>query len=680
MSVSMYPKLAFRGIWKNKKLYIPYILTAVGMVAMYYIVTSVSYSDGIRNISGGDTIVEILSFGSVIMAIFAAIFLFYSSSFLMRRRQREFGLYNILGMGKRHIGMIMLIETAFTAAISLVFGFIFGIAFSKLAEAGIHYIMKTEVGYELTVSFEAILSAIPIFALIFAVILVFTLLRVRMSNPIALLHSENAGERPPKGNPLIAIIGVILIGAAYYIALTTENPILALALFFAAVVMVIVGTYALFISGSVVMCRLLKRNKKYYYKPENFISVSSMSFRMKRNGAGLASICILLTMVLVMLTATFSLYSSEEDIIRSSYPRALMCESAFWTFEEFENDKTAESFRKAAFAALENAGCEPENEYFFRMAYMISTMIDGEFYSFNDVEAGVDIEDYYQANGTYNLYMMPVRDYNDMYGTDYKLADDEALIYSVYSMGTEYKDDVVKIGHIGEYKVVGHVDEMLDCDRITISAFPTLIVIMNNVGKNFEPLSGFATRYYYYGYDVAEGTERAAQEAIYNIELTKDGNENFPGLSTLSTSSRERDRIDFFSMYGGIFFLGVMLSIMFMLAAVLIIYYKQISEGYEDSGRFEIMQKVGLTKKDIRRSIDAQMRTVFVLPIAAVALHLAFAFPMLKRMLLMFNFKNCPLLLLTAAMCVLIFAAIYLIVYKLTAGAYYRIVSGGERE
>ncbi len=677
MTALIYPKLAWSGIWKNKKLYIPYLLTSIGMVAMFYIVSSVSYSEGIRGIKGGDTIVEIMGFGSGVMAIFSAIFLFYSSSFLMRRRQREFGLYNILGMGKRHIGVIMLFETVFTSVISLFLGLLFGITFAKLAEAGIHHIMKTQVGYEMTISPEAILLAMPIFAVIFAFILLVNLLRVRLSNPIALLHSESAGERPPRANPLLAIGGVVLLGIAYYIALTTANPIMAMALFFIAVIMVILGTYALFISGSVFLCRVLQKNKRYYYRSDHFISVSSMAFRMKRNGAGLASICILLTMVLVMLTASFSLYSSEEDILRASYPRSILCESGFNTFKDFENDETAASFRKTAEKALEDAGCEPENGYFFRMAYMICGMIDGSFISYND--PSVNMDDYYYQSGVsnmYNLYMVPVRDYNEMYGTDYTLADDETLIYTAYK---DYTDSTINIKHIGEFRVVGHIDEMLDCDRIMISAYPTIILFVNNTGENLEPLEKYMSRAYHYGFDVADGTESAAQQAIYNIELTEDDEVIYPGLSSLSTSSREFDRIDFFSMYGGIFFLGVMLSIVFMLAAVLIIYYKQISEGYEDRGRFEIMQKVGLTKEDIRRNIDSQMRTVFILPIAAAALHLAFAFPMLKRLLLMFNFKNGPLLLMTAGACVLIFAAIYLIVYKLTAGAYYRIVSSGER-
>lgn len=677
MSFSMYPKLAWSGMWKNKKLYIPYILTSVGMVAMYYIVTSIAYSDGIMEISGGGTIVDILNFGSGIMAVFSAIFLFYTSSFLMRRRQREFGLYNILGMGKRHISIIMLIETAITAAISLVFGFLFGITFSKLAEAGIHHIMKVKVGYELTVSFEAMLSAIPIFSVIFTVILISTLLRVRLSNPVALLHSESTGERPPKGNPIIAVIGAILLGVAYYIAVTTQNPIMALALFFAAVIMVIIGTYALFISGSVVLCRILKKNKRYYYRSDHFISVSSMAFRMKRNGAGLASICILLTMVLVMLTASFSLYSSEEDMVNKAYPRSIMCQSGIWGFEQLNNDETMEAYRKAVEKNLKDAGVNPENEFFFRMTYTVVTRMDGVYYSYNDTEAGVNVDDYYYAGNTSNLYIIPLRDYNRMYGTDYTLADDEVLLYTV---NCDYTDDTINIGHIGEYKIVGNVDEMLDADRIMISAFSTIMVIMNDVGENLEPLDSFMSRQYYYGFDVAEDMEISARDAIYNIELNdEDGNAIYPGVASISISSRERDRADFYSMFGGIFFLGVMLSIVFMLAAVLIIYYKQISEGYEDRDRFEIMQKVGLTKKDIKRSINSQMRTVFVLPIAMAAVHLAFAFPMLRRMLQMFNFSNRPLLLLTASLCVLIFTAIYMIVYKLTAGAYYHIVSGGER-
>ena len=673
MKFSMYPRLAWRGIRKNKQLYLPYILTAVAMVAMFYIVTALAYAD-IEGTHGGSTIVEILGLGSWVMAIFSAIFLFYTSSFLMRRRQREFGLYNILGMGKRHIGGILFCETLITMVISLALGLSLGALFCKLAEAAMLNILKLEIGYELTVSTEAIIIALPIFAAIFGVILISSLLRIRLSSPIALLHGDQSGERPPKANPIIAIIGVILLAAAYYIAVTTENPILAMLLFFLAVVMVIVGTYALFISGSVALCRLLQKNKRYYYKSENFISVSSMTFRMKRNGAGLASICILLTMVLVMITSTACLFASEEQILYQRYPRDITGRLVFRYYENFSNDEIMADLRQNLDSAVTYCGGEPENTYFFRMAMMTSWFENGVFRSENDLFLD-QINDF---DKLFDVFLMPLRDYNEISGTSYTLANDEALIYTVRC---EYEDSSISIGNVGTYRVAGHVDDFPDVDEMLSSITSSIVMIVNDVDAKFEPIEMYSNRFLYYGYDVADGMDETVSTALWNFKITDDdGGSIYPGLVSFSVQSREANRVDFYSLYGGIFFLGIMLSIVFILAAVLIIYYKQISEGYEDSGRFDIMQKVGLTAEDIKRSINAQMRTVFILPIAAATLHLCFAFPIIQRMLLLFNFRNTTLLVITACACVLSITVIYLIVYKLTAGAYYKLVSGGERE
>lgn len=323
MKRGLYRKLAWIGIGKNRRLYTPYILTCTGMVMMYYIVLFLSKSPLLDQMSGGGTISGMLGFGSWVIAVFALIFLFYTNSFLVRRRKKEFGLYNILGMGKRSIAGILCWETLMIAGIAFLAGSVSGIALSKLAELGLVNIIHGQVNYSVSVSFGALAQTFLMFAGIFLLIFLNTLRQIHASSPMALLRSENSGEKPPKANWIPGISGVLLLAAAYYLAVTIKDPVTAFVMFFAAVLMVIAGTYLLFIAGSVVFCRALQKNKNYYYKPNHFVSVSSMVYRMRRNGAGLASICILGTMVLVMISSTACLYIGAEDSLRTRYPREI---------------------------------------------------------------------------------------------------------------------------------------------------------------------------------------------------------------------------------------------------------------------------------------------------------------------------------------------------------------------
>ena len=323
MKKGFYPKLAFDGIRKNKKMYLPYILTSIGMVMMYYIIIFLQFSQSIKDAVQSSTVTQILGLGSWVIAIFSCIFLFYTNSFLIKRRKKEFGLYNILGMDKHNLGIILFWETLIIAVISLVIGLAAGIAFSKLAELVFLNLLKSDATFDLTVSSQGIGLCAIIFTVINILLFFNSLRQVRLSSAISLVKSEQTGEKPPKGNWIFGILGVLLLGGAYYISLSIEEPLQALTLFFVAVIMVIIGTYLVMISGSVLFCRLLQKNKKYYYKPNHFVSVSSMVYRMKRNGAGLASICILATMVLVMISSTTSLYFGEEDALAIRYPREI---------------------------------------------------------------------------------------------------------------------------------------------------------------------------------------------------------------------------------------------------------------------------------------------------------------------------------------------------------------------
>ncbi len=672
MRLSMYPKLAWSGMWKNKKLYLPYIMTSVGMVAMYYIIASLSRAPGLRNVMGGAALESILIMGSNIIAIFSAIFLFYTSSFLMRRRRKEFGLYNILGMGKRHIGVIMMFETLYSAVLSVVLGTLLGISLSKLAELILLKLLRAEIGYEITISPAAILILIPVFAVIFVIILLSSLMRLRLSSPIELLRGESAGERPPKANPVIAILGAGLLIGAYFIAVTTKNPLMALTLFFFAVLMVIVGTYALFVAGSVFICRALQKNKRFYYNRDNFISVSSMAFRMKRNGAGLASICILLTMVLVTMTGSAGLYAGEEDIIRRQFPREIMGNASVDNLADFKNDENMKAFRADIEDKMIRSGGSFEDGFFCRMISMSSVIEDGAIISVNDSMR----PDEALLAEVFSLYLVPLRDYNEMIGGTYTLEEDEALVYTIRY---KYEKETAKVKGVGNYRIKARVDEFIEADKMMSSAItPSVVLIVSDIHEEMEAIASNSNRKYFFGYNVGNNSGTKIKEALLDIEINdENGNNVYPGMSFLSVRSRYDDRQDFFVMFGGIFFLGIMLSAVFLLSAVLIIYYKQISEGYEDEKRFDIMKKVGLTDSDIMRNINSQMKTVFILPIVAAAMHLCFSLPMLVRLLRMFGLMNVRLIASTALICVVIITAIYMIVYKLTAGTYYRIVKGG---
>lgn len=337
MRLGFYPKLELTGITKNKKTYFPYILTSVGMVMMLYIVSFLTYSDSVKLMRGGDTVRGFLGLGCSVIGIFSTILLFYTNSFLIRRRKKEFGLYNILGMGKRNLARVLIWETVIIAAISMGAGLGCGILFSKAAELFMANVLGSTVGFAFQITADAIIMTVGWFGVIFVLILLNSLRQIHLAKPIELMRSEAVGEKPPKANWILTILGVVLLGGAYYLAVTIKDPVSAMLWFFAAVIMVILATYMLFIAGSVALCRLLQKNKGYYYKTSHFISVSSMVYRMKRNGAGLASICILSTMVLVMISSTSSLFVGREDTLRGRYPRNIVID--MFAEDGTENEK-----------------------------------------------------------------------------------------------------------------------------------------------------------------------------------------------------------------------------------------------------------------------------------------------------------------------------------------------------
>ena len=682
MKINFYPKLAWDGIRKNKRLYLPYILTCGGMVMMYYIIRHLSAMQALEGMSGGGTTKIILELGGKVIAIFAFVFLIYTNSFLMRRRQKEFGLLNILGMGKKNLSLVYIWETIMVFGISVISGLVCGIGLSKLAELGLVRMLYGAVTYDFTVHFQAIGSTVTVFGVIFVFLFlkgIFTLWRL---NAISLIKSENTGEKPPKANYLLGILGILILAAAYYIAVSIQSPLLALGLFMVAVIMVIIATYMIFVSGSVMLCRLLQKNKKYYYQKNHFVSVSSMVYRMKRNGAGLASICILSTMVLVMMMGAGSLYFGAEDSLKTRYPKEIAVSVDFVSYEEnhkytLEKEEhlvsEIEKLLKANNVTVQNQEC-------YLSTYVTAMLGDGRLIANPSIINNLNMDTMEKVT---QVYIVSLDEYNACMGADEELNDGEVLLHCVRR---KYEEPKIQLTDGTVLVVKKQVDEMMGSGDAAMAIIPSVFIvvkdmeaIMNSINSEFDNEEYFCRPELYYSFDT--GLEKSEEihladrirERVREMDYTGEG-----GFYSYYVECREAERADFYGTFGGIFYLGMILSVVFILANVLIIYYKQVTEGYEDESRFAIMQKVGMTKKEIRKSINSQILTVFFLPLGAAIMHLCFAFPMVQKLLALFNLRNVSLMIWVMGINVLIFGIFYGVIYKVTSNAYYAIVSGKQ--
>ncbi len=681
MKLGLYPKLAWDGIRKNRRLYVPYLLTCGGMMMMFYIIHYLAAMEALKGMSGGTTVGQMLGMGVWIVALFALMFLFYTNSFLMRRRQKEFGIYNILGMGKGNLSLVLLWENMLVFLISAAGGLAGGIALSKLAELGLVRVLGGWTGYSLSVNWEAVEDTLLIFGGVFCLIYLKNLVQIRKLSPVALLKQESAGEKPPKANYLLGIGGVLLLGWAYYIAVSIQSPLAALGWFFVAVGMVIVATYLIFISGSVMLCRLLQKNSRYYYQKNHFVSVSSMAYRMRRNGAGLASICILSTMVLVMMLGSGSLYFGAEDSLHARYPREINLSAYFISDGEdaVYSEEDAWALLREVRDVAGQHGVTPENDQHYVSVRVTGLLRDGKLtLNYQDVDAFGE-----EMNWVCQVYFLPLEDYNRCMGTAETLEADEALLHCVRR---SYEDASVTVPNGTTWRIKKQVKDIVGSGDATMDVLPSVFLVVADLDRAMdavnEELAQIGQEYLTYpqlSYGFDTGLPASEQIALSDAVMMrlKDRQGSF---RTKFVECREEERGDFYGTYGGIFFLGLLLSLVFLLATVLIIYYKQVTEGFEDESRYGIMRKVGMTREDIRKSVNSQMLTVFILPIATAALHLGFAFPMVKRLLMLFNLRNVGLMLTVAAVTVLVFGLFYALVYKLTANAYYGIVSGRKGE
>lgn len=682
MRAGLYPKLAWDGIRKNKRFYLPYILTCIGMVMMFYIIHYLAAMPTLKDMPGGRTMETVLGFGFWIVALFAVIFLFYSNSFLMRRRQKEFGLYNMLGMGKGHLSIVLFWENLILFVISMVAGLLGGILLSKMAELCLVTVLNGKIDYTLYINWEAFVDTWIIFVPVFALIFIKNLINIRKSSAVALLKSENVGEKPPKANYLFGIAGIAILAVAYYIAVTIENPLIAMAWFFVAVCLVIVGTYLLFISGSVMLCKLLQKNKRYYYQKNHFVSVSSMTYRMKRNGAGLASICILSTMVLVMMMGAGSLYFGKEDSLNTRYPTDINASVDFLSEgeEHLYSYDEERAFLSRMDEVIEEYGVEPKNVEQILSSTVTGMLKDGKLILDRRFVNSADTE---TMDDVAQVILIPLSSYNRSFNAQETLGENEVIIQCVRRT---YEDNTITLNDGTVWTVKKQITDVISSGDAAMSMIPSVFIIADDIETAFETfnaeLGEISEEYmcrlelsYAFDADISNKEKiklgAAIEEAIRDMQISGDGD-----FYSYSVDCKEKERADYYGLFGGIFFLGIFLSIIFLAATVLIIYYKQVTEGYEDEARFGIMRKVGMTTKDIRQSINSQMLTVFFLPLITAALHVGFAFPMVQKLLIMFNLRNTMLSIFVTGTAIVVFGIFYAIVYRITSNAYYSIVSG----
>lgn len=674
----LYPKLAWQGIRKNAETYLPYLLMGILMVGVSYIMNYLTRPALMGALSMGGTTLMVLQMGKIVISVFSVIFLYYCNSFLIRRRMKEFGLYNILGMGKGNIARVMLWETLLTALLVFAGGLLLGLSLSRLVEMALINLLHADYTVPMKLFYpDGVTWVLLLFGGIYVLILLANLLRMRLSNPVALLKSENTGEKPPKANWFFGLIGLLILLSAYYVAAVSQSPLEALIFFFIAVLMVIVATYLLLVSGSVTLCRMLRRNKRYYYQTRHFISVSAMAYRMKRNGAGMATICILCTMVLVILTSTVCLYGGTDSMVDAICPQDINLTIGLEARDGEENWKRLDAMQQMALDVTEEMGLTPENITSQRALVATGKVQNGDYGIITDADS-------LKAN-VLELTVYPLSVYEQATGETVTLADRE-LLYASFKT----KETFSSMSFYGSapYRMI-HAEKELPKRLLSAdyrSAWGCLVVFTNDaeafrreitalVGKN----SGEAMMMDRLAlhFDLASEADTDTQEKLVKTlrsEAMKSTGKDFYGMSSLSVDTRALCRMDYLSLFGGLFFLGMVLGPLFSIAAVLIMYYKQICEGYEDAERFAVMRKVGLTDAEIRRSVNSQVLTVFFAPLLMAGLHMLFAMPMIRLILGAFGLHNDSLFYGIGIGCYVVFAVIYALMYLLTSRRYYRIV------
>lgn len=649
-----YPRLALTGILRGGQFYYPYLLTCMGTAAMFYIMLFLAGNSMIQKMPGAGSLKFLMELGCAVIAIFSVYILFYANNFVMKRRRRELGLYHILGLEKRHIARLLACESLILGSVSIAGGLALGILFSKLILLLLLKMLRFTVPMGFSVSGAGALWTAVLFAGIFVATLLTNLFRIGVAKPVELLHSEDVGEREPKTKKLLTAVGVVTLAAGYIMANTVKNPLQALALFFVAVILVIVGTECLFTAGSIAVLKRLRANRKYYYQPKHFVAVSGMIYRMKQNAKGLANICILCTMVLVTVSTSVCLYLGLTDSMNNLYP-ADVCVS----FRDNTGLAAPEDVRKTVEQTAVSAGRKLKN------------VRDQKVLSFAGKLAGHSLKKWkgsYMNSSMQEICVVTAKEYQRQTGKFAVLRPDEVL---AYSSKEQLPDTFTFGGETWKIKQRMNAAPVFSGGGTSITDRQYLVVADDTAMGKWMSGCGYS----YVGYEFyadMDGTDAQKIKCVDQIRKALNG--------TANADSRQSMEKELFAAYGGFLFLGLFLGVLFLLVTTLIIYYKQVSEGYQDRRRFEIMQQVGMSRREVRQSIQTQILMVFFLPLVVAGIHVFGAFHMISKMLALFALTNIKLFALCTLGTLGAFAVIYALVYLGTAQTYYRIVRMPETE
>lgn len=667
----------------NRRFYLPYILTVIGTAAAFYIMAAIVSDPGSKELAAGTSngpmyVSMFMTLGMFVLGLFSCIFLLYTNSFLMKRRQKELGLYSVLGMSKTNIAGIMVFEALYIALIGIGGGLAVGILLTKLVSLALFRLMRLPVPFGFSVQPIAIIIVVLFFAGLILLTLLANLAKVGRSRPVELLRGGNVGEKEPKANWFLTIVGVLFLGAGYAVAMLVDNPGMAVAVYFLAVFAVIIGTYCLFTSVSIAVLKALRRNKRYYYKAKHFISVSGMLYRMKRNAVGLANICILCTMVMVMVSGTLSLYLGSEEQVNTFCPADVVVETTYYassTEDHVYNEETGEEtieYHTPYDAAAMDAWFE---DYFAAHKLTPSSAKAVEYYTFT----AVDSEDHVSL-----VTAVTAETYAQLTGEAApELAPGEALAHvpSGYKFGDglnflDKDGNTLSIQFVGEAQLSSAQVE-LNTAILSQSEDDDIVLVVPDTAALLELVAGQENGSYVwrgqYDFDASDEAVSAMVDD-YWAASREGGGVDAGYYDMLRIDLRSEAEQEVYGLSGGFLFLGVFLGIVFLMATVLIIYYKQVSEGYEDNARFDIMRKVGLSEREARRAIRSQILTVFFMPILVAAIHIAFDFNLVVLLLCLFSLTNVKLTALCTLGTLLVFCAVYAVVYALTARSYYKIV------
>lgn len=655
-----YSKFALNNLVKNKRFILPYIFSAIFTIASFYILTSLSLGSNLDKLPQGISATkQVLSLGVIVIAIFSAIFLFYTYSFLIKRRVREFGLYSVLGMTKKQIARILILETIFIGVLTLVFGLAFGLLFDKLMLLVLLKLFTAGVSFGFVITPIAVFLTILLFGGIFFLLLIYTVIKISRLKIVALLKEENNGEREPKARLILAILGLGLTGYGYYLAQTIQNPIKAITMFFIAVLAVIFGTYLIFMAVSITVLKLMKNNKTFYYKPKNFISVSGLLYRMKRNAVGLANICILSTMVLVTMGTTSALYAGSEEAYNTRFPRDIIVNG----YRSTEGKLT--EIEKNVKKATQDAGVEAKDLVSYNMLNVVGRL--------NGTEISYETGNVGSLDKLRTVVVIELKDYNKVSKEQKTLNTGETLLF-IDKKG-KYEANEITVQGVNLKIKEKLTDFPGALGTAAANAFDTYYVVVKDntdvkkiesaLKKKLNMSDEEGEVYNYVGFNISDKTKEA--KVIENFkQLEKEGNINIEGKAENETN--------FKGFYASFLFIGVFISMIFVVSQVVIMYYKQISEGYEDKGKFGIMRKVGLTDRQIKQSIRSQVLMIFFAPLAIATLHTVVAYPFIEKILKLFLATNNNVFLIALVVTIAVFGVFYLIVYLITSRIYYRII------